>query len=137
MLCRFAALPNRTVGGVKVAGDIRAYYRMCESKDEGDHCEKDTKDNHDRENCYSFCRKDYCNTINGDLDPREFFDDGEDTTTDSPNLSTAEPEVTTVTDTAEIDGPRRNDTAALGGSVTAAGTLVGLGAAVALVHAWP
>ena len=111
-----------------MAGNIRSYWRMCGSKiNPGNHCEKD-QIQPDNENCYSYCRKDYCNDINGDLDPREFFDDGKrlDATANSPNLSTA-----------EIDGPRRNDTAALGGSVTVAGMLVGLGAAAAVVHAWP
>ena len=101
-----------------MAGDIRSYLRTCDTVNRGNCCEKDVKLN--RETCYSTCRANYCNNFNGELD--------------WPTLSNS---TAGCDDTAEIDGPRRNDTAALGGSMTAVGTLVGLGAAVALVHAWP
>ena len=66
MLCRFADLPNRTVGGVTVAGDIRSYLRSCDTVNRGNYCEKEV--NFNRETCYSTCRENYCNEFNGDQD---------------------------------------------------------------------
>jgi len=117
VLCRFADLPNRTVNGQKVAGDIRSYLRSCDTVNRGNFCLKEV--NFNRETCYSTCRASYCNTFNGEQDPKEFVGNG--------------------TKTSDLNWPNLfNYNAELGGSMTAAsGMLVGLGAAAAFVHAWP
>ena len=75
--------------------------------------------NFNRETCYSTCRANNCNTVNGEQDPKEFVGNG--------------------TKTSDLNWPQLFDyNAKLAGSMTAAsGMLVGLGAAVALVHARP
>lgn len=107
-------LPNKRDDG---KGDIRSYVRMCDTVNRGNYCVKNV--NFGRETCYSTCKKSYCNTGDGDDDPKKAMNGGNTTM----NL---------------LDWPELfNYSAKLGSSTTTAScALVGLLAATALLNVW-
>ena len=115
----FADLPNRTDkdGKIIALGEIRSYLRTCDTVNRGNYCVKEV--NFNRETCYSTCRSNGCNKVDGEDDPKEVVVNG--------------------TRSSDLNWPDLFDyNAELAGSMTAASVmLVGLGAAAALVYAWP